>query len=230
MRLVLFDVDGTMVLSGGAGHRALKKAIQETFGQADSMDSIRPDGKTDPAIIKEALSRLGKEDCYTEETAKSLFSLYVPFLRDELEQSKNFQVLPGTRELVSSLNRNPEILLGLATGNIEKGARLKLEKAGLNSFFSFGGFGDDAENRTELICAAIGRGRNASSTNQLDATIVIGDTPRDIVHGKEAGAKTIATASGSYSLEALEAYKPDLAIASLEPIKPILEFIETTTH
>lgn len=230
MRLVLFDVDGTMVLSGGAGHRALKKAIQETFGQADSMDSIRPDGKTDPAIIKEALSRLGKEDSYTEETAKSLFSVYIPFLRDELEQSENFQVLPGTRELVSSLNRNPEILLGLATGNIEKGARLKLEKAGLNSFFSFGGFGDDAENRTELICAAIGRGQNAASTDQLDVTIVIGDTPRDIVHGKEAGAKTIATASGSYSLDALEAYKPDLAIASLKPIKPVLEFIETTTN
>lgn len=230
MRLVLFDVDGTLVLSGGAGHRALKKAIQETYGQADSMDSIRPDGKTDPAIIKEALSRFDKEDCYTEETAKSLFSLYVPFLRDELEQSDNFQVLPGTRELLSSLSRNPEILLGLATGNIEKGARLKLEKAGLSSFFSFGGFGDDAENRTELIRAAIGRGRKAASTNQLDVITVIGDTPRDIVHGKEAGAKTIATASGSYSLEALEAYKPDLAIASLEPIKPVLEFIDAATN
>ena len=224
MRLILFDIDGTLVLSGGAGSRALKQAIHQAYGVPDSLDGVRVHGKTDRQIVREVLSHYGAEHLFTEETIAPLFANYISLLREELSSGENFEVLPGARELVRTLNRTTGIILGLATGNVEEGARMKLERAGLNAFFSFGGFGSDAENRTELIRIAIHR---AGEIESLDpgAVYMIGDTPRDIVHGKEAGAHTIAVASGSYSAEALEGYKPDLVADSLDPIQPIVEFL-----
>ena len=154
----------------------------------------------------------------------AFFSLYLSFLREELTASDHFLVLPGARELVSILDRHENLLLGLATGNIEEGARMKLDRAGLGSFFSFGGFGSDSEARTELIRIAIERGRDRAQSD-VERVFMIGDTPRDIVHGKEAGACTVAVASGSYSLEALKGYKPDFAIESLDPTDPVVNFL-----
>ncbi len=148
-------------------------------------------------------------------------------MREELTEGRDFQVLPGAHELIRTLNRNDEFLLGLATGNIEEGARLKLERGGLESFFSFGGFGSDAEDRTDLIRIAIERGRQKNGHSHPEKSFVVGDTPRDIVHGKEAGAHTLAVASGNYSLDDLKSYKPDAAVESLHPIKPVMEFLSS---
>ena len=226
MRLVLFDIDGTLV-RGGAGGRALRSALLKIYALPAGNDGVRYDGKSDPRIVREILSYHGQEDRFTDERVSSLFSLYLSYLREELTEGSDFQVLPGAHELVCTLNRKDNFLLGLATGNIEEGARLKLERGGLESFFSFGGFGSDAEDRTDLIRIAIARGRQKNGHSQPEKSFVVGDTPRDIVHGKEAGAHTLAVASGNYSLDDLKSYKPDAAVESLRPIEPILEFLSS---
>jgi len=177
--------------------------------------------------VREILSYHGQEDQFTDEKVSSLFSLYLSNLRKELTEGGDFRVLPGAHELVRTLDRKENFLLGLATGNIEEGARLKLERGGLESFFSFGGFGSDAEDRTDLIRIAIERARQKNGRTHPEKSFVVGDTPRDIVHGKEAGAETLAVASGNYSLEDLKSYKPDAVVESLQPIEPILEFLSS---
>jgi len=225
MRLVLFDVDGTLLLTGGAGGRALSGAIAQIYTLPTGTEGVRYDGKTDPQIVREILSHHGQEDRFNDEEVSSLFSIYLALLRKELTAGDDFLVLPGAHELVRTLDRQENFLLGLATGNIEEGARLKLERAGLDSFFAFGGFGSDAENRTDVIRIAMERGRQRNAQLKPENVFVLGDTPRDIVHAKEAGVCTLAVASGNYSLDALQSYKPDLAVASLQPIEPIVEFL-----
>ncbi len=158
MRLILFDVDGTLLMAGGAGNRALGRALQHTYGLENGLHGIRLDGKTDPQIVREALGRYGKEASLTRQSLNSLFASYIPFLKDEVATSPDFRILPGVPELMATLSTQSSVALGLATGNIEVGARIKLDRADLTSFFTFGGYGSDAENRTELIRTAIERG------------------------------------------------------------------------
>ncbi len=223
MRVVLFDVDGTLIDNGGAGGRALRRALADRYSLKDGTDGVRFDGKTDPQIVREILSRNSTEGLIYPDEMPSFFPIYLSFLREELSDSKEFRVLPGARELVGFLDRHQDFLVGLATGNIQEGAQLKLDRAGLGSFFSFGGFGSDSEDRTELTRTAIERAHDLSKS-QVEKVFVVGDTPRDIVHGKEAGATTVAVASGNYSQDTLEGYKPDLAVKSLDPINPVVDF------
>jgi len=222
MRLVLFDIDGTLVLTGGAGSRALNQVLTEHYDLPLGTDGVVYAGKTDPQIVREIMDRNGQE--FTEETLESVLDAYIESLEKELAEGEDFQVLPGVLELINTLGTRSDFLVGLATGNVQSGARLKLERAGLQSFFSFGGFGSDSENRTSLIQVAIDRGHEAASSS-LQQVFVVGDTPRDIIHGKEAGARTVAVASGSYSLEDLISHDPDLAVGSLEPLETVLEFL-----
>ena len=223
MRVVLFDVDGTLIDNGGAGGRALRRALADRYSLKDGTDGVRFDGKTDPQIVREILSQHSTEGLFSPDEMPSFFPIYLSFLREELSDSKEFRVLPGARELVGFLDRHQDFLVGLATGNLQEGAQLKLDRAGLGSFFSFGGFGSDSEDRTELTRTAIERAHDLSKS-QVEKVFVVGDTPRDIVHGKEAGATTVAVASGNYSQDTLEGYKPDLAVKSLDPINPVVDF------
>ncbi len=222
--MVLFDIDGTLLLSGGVGSRALGFALKDIFGLTDGLGNTRPDGKTDPQIVREVLAYSGQVQ-ENSDHLETFFSSYLSYLRRELSAAKNFRVLPGVRELLARLTPQAGFLLGLATGNIEDGARMKLERARLSSLFTFGAFGSDAEDRTELIKIAIERGTEITRPATPKDVIVIGDTPRDIVHGKDAGAKTVAVATGSYSLERLLLHNPDLAISSFEPIEPVFSFL-----
>jgi phosphoglycolate phosphatase-like HAD superfamily hydrolase len=226
MKLVLFDIDGTLVNTGGAGYRALSRAIGSFVGVDDGLSGMSLDGKTDQLIVKEAFDLLGVEFESEFDAQTHIFEAYLVNLDEELERGKaKYRVLPGVRELVVHLSGDTDFILGLATGNIEAGARLKLENAGLNPFFRFGGFGSDSENRTELIRAGIRRGLARLREDDFESVYVVGDTIRDIVHGHEAGARVVAVATGSYSVEELKTNDPDLVVPDLTHSEEVLGFL-----
>jgi len=221
MRLVLFDIDGTLLLTHGAGMRALNRAFEVNQVLPDAVKAVHPDGKTDPQIVREIMKICGREtECSTEMFAR-FFQSYLSFLKEEMAVCTQLRILPGVRDLLARLSKEPNLGLGVATGNIEEGAWLKLRYARLDSFFGFGGFGSDSEDRTDVIRRAIERGAGSVAPRQVEAAFVIGDTPRDILHGKAAGARTVAVATGTYSLETLRSYEPDLAVRTLEALEPI---------
>jgi phosphoglycolate phosphatase-like HAD superfamily hydrolase len=224
MRMVLFDIDGTLVLTGGAGGRALRRTLNQCYGLPEVADGVRYDGKTDPAIIREVLALHRVEAALTPDEFSRVFDQYLENLHHELEATAQVAVLPGVLELVQVLSRHEGFVVGLATGNVERGAHLKLERVGLRSYFAFGGFGSDSENRTELTRRAMERGRT-HARSVLERTFVIGDTPSDVRHGREAGAVTVAVASGSYSLSDLAASGADHALDSLSPLERIMEIL-----
>ena len=222
MRLCLFDIDGPLIFTDGAGRAALARALDSVFGIEGSLDNVRLDGKTDHLIIREVLSERGRTS--DPDTSELAFRRYLEILREELRlRSESYRVLPGVLELLKRLQKEPGILTGLATGNIEQGARAKLEVGQLNPYFPFGGYGSDSESRTELILAAVRRAE--SRCDEIESVIVIGDTPQDIQHAHASGARAIAVATGFYTVEELRTFGPDLVVESLEPVEPVLNFI-----
>ena len=213
MKLLLFDVDQTLINSGGAGLRALDRACQKILAIENAMHGISPHGKTDPAIIREILrTRLGSESVHEDRIA-TLLEAYLLFLREEVPTSPGYRVMPGITEVLDELSARSDTALGLATGNVEKGARIKLERGRLNGYFAFGGFGSDSESRTALVqraaeAATYEFGRSFQATD----IFVIGDTPRDIEAGRDAGFKTVGVGTGSYSVGQLLTAGADLAI------------------
>ncbi len=226
MRLLLFDVDGTLLQAHGAGRRALEHALRTHYGLTGDLDRIAMDGKTDPLILRELLELEGLD---FEGMTGEFVQTYVSRLEQELESCPEFLVLKGVLELIPRLQGRPNLLLGLATGNVQEGARLKVRRAGLAHFFRFGGFGCDAEDRTEVVRAAMRRGQSLTAQPVREA-IVIGDTPRDIEHGHRAGAKVLAVATGSYDLDTLRGHRPDRAVASLEPSAELVEFLTNSYY
>jgi phosphoglycolate phosphatase-like HAD superfamily hydrolase len=204
VRLLLFDVDQTLISTGGAGIRALDRAFKHLLNLDNAMEGITPHGKTDPGIIREIfLARIGHE-ATMERELESILDAYVSFLRDEVQTSTTYRVLPGITEILESLSIRTDVLLGLATGNIEVGARIKLQRGNLNRFFAFGGYGSDSEDRTVLVRrAAQMAAAQHGSTIDPESTFVIGDTPRDIEAGLRAGFKTVGVATGRYTSDEL---------------------------
>ena len=216
MKLLLFDIDGTLVLSGGAGIRALNRACQQVVGIENAMEGIRPHGKTDPAIVREIFIARGLSG-HSPDIVVQILDAYVRFLPDEVRLSASYRVLPGILSFLETFKEHPDIVWGLATGNVEQGARIKLERGNLNSYFRFGGFGSDAENRTDLVRRAAEKGiRHADRVIAPEDTFVIGDTPRDVAAGREAGFRTVAVATSDYSREDLESSGADLVMSDFE--------------
>src|SRR5215831_11612276 len=168
------------------------------------MDGITPHGKTDPAIAREILHvRLGSISVADNEISTILES-YVSFLKDEVQSSPSYRVLPGIVSLLETLQQRADVMLGLATGNIESGARIKLARGDLNRYFEFGGFGSDSEDRTELVRKAAAKASDKIGMSVPESNIfVIGDTPLDIHAGRRAGFRTVGVATGSYSVDQL---------------------------
>ncbi len=227
MRLVLFDIDGTLLLTHGAGMRALNRAFEANHVLPDAVKTVHPDGKTDPQIVREIMRICGRDSECTSEMFADFFTSYVSFLKEEMAVCTQLRIMPGVRELLARLAGEPDFCVGVATGNIEEGAWLKLRHARLLSFFHFGGFGSDAEDRTEVIRRAIVRGTALVTPRPVEAAFVIGDTPRDVIHGKAAAARTIAVATGTYSLETLQSHEPDLAVATLEEIETVMDLLKS---
>ena len=219
-RLLLWDIDGTLISTGAAGHRAIGRATAEQFNGGD-LDGVEIAGRTDVGIAHQILAKYNAPA--TEESVRSLLDLYVERLNEELPRGKG-EVLPGVLELLQRAARQPDLTLGLLTGNLKSGAKLKLEHYGLWPFFAFGAFADDHHDRNELGAFALARARETAGINFPAAQVdVIGDTGHDINCGKAFGARTIAVVTGSWSREQLAGYRPDFLFEDLSKVDEVTE-------
>lgn len=201
-KLVLFDIDGTLVKSRGAGRKAIHQALLEEFGSAGPIDQIRFDGKTDPQIVSELLRAAGHPDANDAECLRRVCDTYVQLLEFELTQGGG-EVWPlaGVHAILDTLESRSDAVVGLLTGNIERGAQLKLRRAGLAwDRFRVGAFGSDAAARRDLPPVAVERAEAVMGrTPGGHDVVIIGDTPADVSCGESVGARAIAVATGSYS-------------------------------
>ena len=217
MKLLLFDVDQTLIHTGGAGLRALDRACRTHLAIENATHGITAHGKTDPAIVREILLARVGSDSTLEIQLQAILESYLLFLREEVRLSAGYRVLPGIVEILREMMGRTKVGLGLATGNVELGARIKLERGNLNPYFTFGGFGSDSENRATLVKkAAQAAAEKYASAIRPDDIFVIGDTPRDIEAGKAAGFRTVGVATGHYSTEQLLAAGADVAISDFQ--------------
>jgi phosphoglycolate phosphatase len=225
--LLLFDIDGTLLISGGAGNRSLNNALQQRYGISEAMKSIIPDGKTDPAIIREIFkTKLHREPCPKE--ISDICRLYLKYLQEEVMISTGYRLLPGILPLLKEADQAPDIFLGLLTGNLKRGAEIKLERSRLNRYFLFGGFGSDFEDRHQIARLAILRGQKyAGQQIPLNRIFIIGDTSHDIRCARSAGARILAVATGSTPLEELALHQPDYLLEDLSDLKQFWRIITT---
>jgi phosphoglycolate phosphatase len=220
-RLLLFDIDGTLVNTGGAGVEALKSIVHNRFGGKDDLRDIEIAGKTDRAIIRDILRKYQVEP--TEENIASFAEEYIHRLPLSLSRSRG-RILPGIQPLLERLKPQPNIVLALLTGNLQQGARLKLQHYGLWDFFEFGAFADDHHDRNELGAFARERAQRKHGHDFDAADIdVIGDTNHDIACGNAFGARTIAVATGSWSRERLQACAPDFLFDDLADTDEVIK-------
>jgi phosphoglycolate phosphatase-like HAD superfamily hydrolase len=228
MRLVLFDIDGTILLTDGAGRRAIHRALLELVGAAGPIGDHRFDGKTDPQIVRELLSLAGHGDTGMQERIQAVCTRYLELLEDELMRPTQTRVMAGVRELLAALVE-PEAagaaLVGLLTGNLERGAALKLRSAGIDpARFAVGAYGSDAPDRPLL--PAIARTRAESLTGRPIAgadVVVIGDTPDDVACARPIGARTVAVATGRYDVGSLAAAGATHVFADLSDTTAVLD-------
>ena len=200
MILYLFDIDGTLLRADGAGARAFETTLAACFGlELGSARGVRFGGKTDPQILDEILV-LRRGAPATADERERFMAAYLPALDAELAASPGFRVLPGVVAALDWLASRADVVLGVATGNIAKGARAKLARAGLAERFAIGGYGCDSANRAELVACAIERGRAAGASREV---VVVGDTVHDIAAARACGAVAAAVATGSDARDAL---------------------------
>jgi phosphoglycolate phosphatase len=226
-RLVLFDIDGTLLSAQGAARRAFHRAMLEVYGTAGPIATHRFDGKTDPQIVRELLTAAGLPGAANFDSLATLWSIYVRELSIEFAQpSHRTVVLPGVAELLDRLDESGDAVLGLLTGNIREGATLKLESAGIRTSFPVGAFGSDSERRDELPPLAVERARELTGVTFTRRDIVIvGDTPNDVTCGQALGVRAIAVATGSYDVAQLGAAGADTTFADLSRTDTVLEAI-----
>ena len=222
-RLLLWDIDGTLINTGAAGQHALVRATIQRFGGDGDLNGVEIAGRTDTAIAHQILEKYGEP--VMDESVRSFLDLYLDLLVEELPR-RDGHVLPGVRELVETSSRQEHTRLGLLTGNLRRGAQLKLEYYKLWEFFPFGAFSDDHHDRNALGPCALGRAVTKTAIDFPPSQVdVVGDTGHDIACGKAFGARTIAVATGSWSRERLADYKPDFLfddLANVDEVKRIL--------
>jgi phosphoglycolate phosphatase len=211
---ILFDIDGTLLVTGGAGAVAWQRAFEELHGIEADIAEHTEAGMTDPEIsaliFQEVIGREGSQ----EERAKAI-GCYLKHLPDAVAESSGYRVMAGIEELLPRLIEDG-ILLGLVTGNVEAAAHIKLARGHLNRFFSFGGYGSDSADRTEVTKTALQRGTVVSGGTLADgACIAVGDTPRDVKAGHGAGIKVVGIATGSYTVDQLKRADADWSISQV---------------
>jgi phosphoglycolate phosphatase-like HAD superfamily hydrolase len=210
VKLVLFDIDGTLLTASGAGKRALDRALRDVYGTAGPIDAYDFRGGTDPQIVRDLLRLAGLDDAAIGASEPALYRRYETLLEAEVGDGRGVSLYPGVRDLVEALVSRADAVVGLLTGNIEAGARIKLLPTGLWPHFRLGAYGSDDGDRTRLPRVAAGRaealiGRTFGGPD----TVIIGDTPRDIGCARAFGATAIAVATGWHTVDDLVAHRPD---------------------
>jgi phosphoglycolate phosphatase len=217
---VLFDIDSTLIKSGGAGAVAWARAFEELHGRSVDTHEVTEPGMTDPEVARTALrALLGREPGRREISAA--MARYLAHLDEAVAEADGYHVLPGIEELLQRLSQ-AGVLLGLTTGNVEAAAHIKLSRAGLNHFFCFGGYGSDAEERVELTRRAIERALIvAGGTLEPGECISVGDSPRDVAAGHGAGIRVVGVGTGDYSSQRLREAGADWALDTVESGFPL---------
>jgi phosphoglycolate phosphatase len=219
VRLALFDIDGTLVHTGGAGVKAFSRAFQSEFGIPDGTRLLKFAGRTDGGLVRELFAQHGIQP--TQENLRRFFDCYV-FWLDYLLGERSGKTCPGAEDFVHKLRRLPEPpAFGLLTGNIRLGAEIKLRHFNLWEHFSMGAFGDDHHERNQLAVIAHQRGnRHLNHNLRGEEVLVIGDTPLDIECARAIGARCLAVATGGSTLVELNEHQPTWAVADLQQIHP----------
>jgi phosphoglycolate phosphatase len=227
MRIVLFDIDGTLLRSGGVGRIAMEIALKEIFGSPGSSD-YHYDGKTDRQIIRDLMRLDGLTDQEIDAQIDDVLRTYLQYLRLELaSERRTVHVFDGVRELLDALEREEGVVLGLLTGNVEQGARAKLGAANIDiDRFKVNAFGSDHEMRPELPAVAQKRAREVLGLDIMgDRIVVIGDTPADIRCGEGIGARAIGVATGRYSVDDLASHGAYAVFETLADTEAVMQRI-----
>jgi phosphoglycolate phosphatase len=222
-KALLFDIDGTLLLTGGAGKRAMTRAFERVFAVPDAFRDIPMPGRTDANILADAV--VAHEVSIDRLTR--FHDLYLTYLASELEHpGPRKGVMPGVRPLLDALTSRADAFLALLTGNYERGARVKLEHFDLWRYFRCGAFGSDAQERNELLTIALARIRDCGGPSVEPAnTVVIGDTPLDVACAAAAGARSIAVATGGCDAETLRRAGADVVFEDLSDTRAVVEAI-----
>jgi phosphoglycolate phosphatase-like HAD superfamily hydrolase len=216
--LVLFDIDGTLIQSGRAGVRGMNRAFDRLYGRPAALDGVPVAGRCDRIIVMDAMRGIGIDP--VDEEVVRLRDVYFEHLREEIVRpvAEPSGILPGVLALIDALEKRPDVVVALLTGNFVGGARIKLGHFGLWPRFRFGAFGDDHEDRRELLPVALNLARAEGLViDDLSRVVVIGDTPLDVDCAHAHGARAIAVATGLYDEAALEATGANLVVKTLEP-------------
>lgn len=224
--VILFDIDGTLVLTGGAGGRAMTRAFEELFAVPDAFRGVPMPGRTDPLILADAAARAG---VVLEPALLDRFKArYYEHLRREVPiGGPRHGVMPGVRELLDTLRARHDVTLGLLTGNYEAAARIKLEHFDLWRHFGFGAFGDEGRDRNALVPIALERTRARGLPHVTPGDLlIVGDTPLDVACARAGGARVVAVATGSHDVEILTTCGPDLVLPDLSDASTFLRLLD----
>ena len=225
MKLLLFDIDGTLIHSGGAGKRAMERSFGKVFGIPHGLRDISLMGRTDPAILKEALEKRNLP--WSEAGAERFREYYFFYLDEELEiPNADKRIYPGVQPLLAAFDEKPDVELGLLTGNWRYGAFLKLRSFGIEGYFPFGAYADDSEDRNQLVPVAMERFKRQHGAGiSPNDVYVIGDTPLDIGCAKPHNCRTVAVATGGHSMERLAEFQPDFLFSDLTDLNGVLRIL-----
>lgn len=226
-RLVLFDIDGTLVSTHGAGSRAVRAALLEVYGETGPIDSYDFHGRTDPQIVRELLRQAGFDDADIDARLDDLWAVYLRGLERELgKPDANAHTLTGVIPLLDALHETRDDLVALLTGNIERGARLKLSAVDLWQRFDFGAYGSDHERRDHLPEVAVRRARERTGRDFEGRDIVIiGDTPFDVTCGQALGVWTVAVATGKHTVAELREAGADVVFEDLSDTARVVDAV-----